>query len=101
MTQSSGAKKVPRMPMTTAKAAESISNDCENELTEANVVLDAALDALTALLPAELQAARGVKAPPVCLKLNLEVLCILKGIKPDRCQFDLVAKMPPNNSPIQ
>ena len=47
------AKKVPLM---TTQAAESISNDCENELTEANAVLDAALDALTALAPAELQA---------------------------------------------
>ena len=66
------------------RATESISNDCENELTEANVVLESALDALTNLLPAEIQAARGVKSPPACLKLNLEALCIFKGIKPDR-----------------
>ena len=66
------------------RAAESISNDCDNELTEANVVLESALDALTNLSPTEIQAARGVKSPPACLKLNLEALCIFKGIKPDR-----------------
>ena len=66
------------------KAAESIRNDCDAELTEVNAVIDGALDAIAALTQSEIAAVRGVKTPSNCLKLNLEVICILKNIKPDR-----------------
>ena len=66
------------------KVAESIRNDCDAELTEVNAVIDGALDAIAALSQSEITAVRGVKTPSNCLKLNMEVICILKNIKPDR-----------------
>ena len=64
--------------------AESIRNDCDAELTEVNAVIDGALDAIATLTQSEIAAVRGVKTPSNCLKLNMEVICILKNIKPDR-----------------
>ena len=66
--------------------AESIRNDCDAELTEVNAVIDGALDAIAALTQSEIAAVRGVKTPSVCMKLNMEVICILKNIKPERVQ---------------
>ena len=66
------------------KVAESIRNDCDAELTEVNAVIDGALDAIATLTQSEIAAVRGVKTPSNCLKLNMEVICILKNIKPDR-----------------
>jgi dynein heavy chain len=66
------------------KIAESIRNDCDGELTEVNTVIDGALDAIAALSQSEIAAVRAVKAPSVCLKLNMEAICLLKNIKPDR-----------------
>ena len=68
------------------KVAESIRNDCDAELTEVNAVIDGALDAIAALTQSEIAAVRGVKTPSVCMKLNMEVICILKNIKPERVQ---------------
>jgi dynein heavy chain len=66
------------------KMAELLSNDCEHEFTEVNAVLETALDSLAALSPSEIAAVRGLKSPSSCLKLNMEALCLYKGVKPDR-----------------
>ena len=66
------------------KVAESIRNDCDAELTEVNALIDGALDAIAAISQSEIAAVRGVKTPSACLKLNIEAICILKNIKPDR-----------------
>ncbi len=66
------------------KIAESIRNDCDAELTEVNALIDGALDAIAAISQSEIAAVRGVKTPSICLKLNIEAICQLKNIKPDR-----------------
>ena len=66
------------------KLAESIKSDCEAELAEVNTVIDSALDAIIALSQADITVVRGLKTPTVSLKLNLEAMCLLKNIKPDR-----------------
>ena len=42
------------------------------------------MDSVASLSQSELAVARGVKSPSVSLRLNLEAICIIKGIKPDR-----------------
>ena len=46
--------------------------------------MDSALDAIVALSQADITVVRGLKTPTVSLKLNLEAMCLLKNIKPDR-----------------
>ncbi|XP_076341665.1 dynein axonemal heavy chain 7-like [Tachypleus tridentatus] len=58
-----------------AEAAQAIKNECDTDLAEAVPVLEAALAALNTLTPAR---------PPAGVKLVMEAICILKGIKPDR-----------------
>ena len=47
-------------------------------------MVDTALDAIIALTQADLAAVRSIKSPTTCLRLNLEVMCLYKNIKPDR-----------------
>ena len=39
---------------------------------------------MIALTQADLAAVRSIKSPTTCLRLNLEVMCLYKNIKPDR-----------------
>jgi hypothetical protein len=39
---------------------------------------------MVALTQADLAAVRSIKSPTTTLKLNLEVMCLYKNIKPDR-----------------
>lgn len=66
------------------KMMEGIRNDCDGELAEVNAVLDTALDAVLALTQSDLGAIKALKSPTVTLRLNLEAVCILKNVKPDR-----------------
>ena len=50
--------------------------------SEVNSVLESALDNLAAISQAEIAAVRAVKTPSASLKINLEVICLLKNIKP-------------------
>ena len=50
--------------------------------SEVNSVLESALDNLAAISQAEIAAVRAVKTPSPSLRINLEVICLLKNIKP-------------------
>ncbi|XP_037881601.1 dynein heavy chain 3, axonemal [Glossina fuscipes] len=67
-----------------AAAAQAIKDDCESDLAEAIPALEAALDALNTLKPADIIIVKSMKSPPYSVKLTLEAVCVLKGIKPDR-----------------
>ena len=53
-------------------------------LLKVNQVVETALDAMIALTQADLAAVRSIKSPTATLRLNLEVMCLYKNIKPDR-----------------
>ncbi|XP_059098400.1 dynein axonemal heavy chain 7-like [Tigriopus californicus] len=63
---------------------DSISANIESEFNEVNAIFEPAIDTLAALGPNELAALRGVKSPVMCLRLIMEAIAIVKGIKPDR-----------------
>uniref|UniRef100_T1GTP2 Dynein heavy chain coiled coil stalk domain-containing protein n=1 Tax=Megaselia scalaris TaxID=36166 RepID=T1GTP2_MEGSC len=67
-----------------AAAAQAIKDDCESDLAEAIPALEAALDALNTLKQADIVVVKSMKSPPSAVKLVLEAVCVMKGIKPDR-----------------
>ncbi|CAK8675251.1 unnamed protein product [Clavelina lepadiformis] len=67
-----------------AKVAKGIKDECDADLAEAIPVLEAALSALNTLTPADITVVKAMKNPPYPVKLTMETICILKGIKPDR-----------------
>ncbi|XP_052759353.1 dynein axonemal heavy chain 3 [Galleria mellonella] len=77
-----------------AAAAQAIKDDCESDLAEAVPALQAALDALNTLKPADITLVKSMKNPPAGVKLVMEAVCVMKGIKGDR-------KMDPNGKPYE
>ncbi|CAL7933869.1 unnamed protein product [Xylocopa violacea] len=69
-----------------AAAAQAIKDDCESDLAEATPALEAALAALDTLKPADISIVRSMKSPPAGVRLVMEAVCVLKGIKPDKVQ---------------
>lgn len=67
-----------------AASAQAIKDDCESDLQEAIPALDAALSALDTLKPADITVVKSMKNPPLGVKLVLEAVCVIKGIKADR-----------------
>lgn len=67
-----------------AAAAQAIKDDCESDLQEAIPALESALSALDTLKPADVTVVKSMKNPPAAIKLVLEALCVIKGIKADR-----------------
>ncbi|XP_058823709.1 dynein axonemal heavy chain 3 [Topomyia yanbarensis] len=67
-----------------AASAQAIKDDCESDLQEAVPALEAALVALDTLKPADITVVKSMKNPPSGVKLVLEAVCVIKGIKPDR-----------------
>lgn len=59
-------------------------DDCEGDLAEAMPALEAALSALDTLKPADITVLKSMQNPPALVKLVLESICIMKGIKPER-----------------
>ncbi|CAH3998948.1 unnamed protein product [Pieris brassicae] len=76
-----------------AAAAQAIKDDCESDLAEAVPALQAALDALNTLKPADITLVKSMKNPPAGVKLVMEAVCVMKGIKGDR-------KMDANGKPF-
>ena len=66
------------------KQANSIRQDCQEDLAEVLTAVDTALDELNGLSQQEFAAVRGLKQPTISIKLIMEAICILKGVKPDR-----------------
>ncbi|XP_041978336.1 dynein axonemal heavy chain 3 [Aricia agestis] len=67
-----------------AAAAQAIKDDCESDLAEAVPALEAALEALDTLKPADITLVKSMKNPPAGVKLVMEAVCVMKGIKGDR-----------------
>jgi dynein heavy chain, axonemal len=67
-----------------ASEAKEMKNDCEADLAEAIPALEAALEALDTLKPADISLVKSMKTPPAAVKLVLEAICIMKVIKPSR-----------------
>ncbi|KAA0715776.1 Dynein heavy chain 7, axonemal [Triplophysa tibetana] len=67
-----------------AMAAKEIKDECDADLAVALPILKTALDALDTLTAQDITVVKTMKAPPAGVKLVMEAICILKGIKPDR-----------------
>lgn len=67
-----------------AAAAQAIKDECENDLIEAMPALELAISALNTLKPNDITEVKSMKSPPDGVKLTLEAVCVMKGIKPDR-----------------
>ncbi|KAL0279081.1 UNVERIFIED_CONTAM: hypothetical protein PYX00_000712 [Menopon gallinae] len=67
-----------------AAAAQAIKDDCESDLSEAIPALEAALSALNTLKPADITVVKSMKNPPYGVRLVLESICVMKGIKPEK-----------------
>ncbi|KAM6951542.1 dynein axonemal heavy chain 3 [Aplochiton taeniatus] len=67
-----------------AAAAKAIKDECEGDLAEAMPALEAALSALDTLKPADITVVKSMTNPPGLVKLVMESICVMKGIKPER-----------------
>ncbi|KAK2921231.1 hypothetical protein Q8A73_000716 [Channa argus] len=67
-----------------AAAAQAIKDECEEDLAEAMPALKAALSALDTLKPADITVVKSMQNPPGLVKLVMESICVMKGIKPER-----------------
>ncbi|XP_029968156.1 dynein heavy chain 7, axonemal-like [Salarias fasciatus] len=67
-----------------AMAAKAIKDECDADLAEAMPILESALAALNTLTTQDITVVKSMKSPPAAVKLVMEAICILKGIKPDR-----------------
>ncbi|XP_045475837.1 dynein axonemal heavy chain 3 [Harmonia axyridis] len=76
-----------------AAAAQAIKDDCESDLSEAIPALEAALDALNTLKPADVTIVKSMKNPPSGVKLVMEAVCVMKQAKPDRKPDQATGKM--------
>ncbi|RDD45105.1 Dynein heavy chain 7, axonemal, partial [Trichoplax sp. H2] len=65
-----------------AKAAKAIKDECDADLAEAMPVLEAALSALNTLTQQDITFIKTMLNPPQGIKLVMEAICILKGVKP-------------------
>ncbi|GFX52651.1 dynein heavy chain 3, axonemal [Trichonephila clavipes] len=67
-----------------AADAQAIKDDCERDLAEAIPAMEAAVAALDTLKPADITVVKAMKNPPHGVKLVMEAICIMRGIKPER-----------------
>jgi dynein heavy chain len=67
-----------------AATSQAIRDDCESDLAAAVPALESALLALDTLKPADITVVKSMKNPPAAIKLVLEAVCVLKGLKADR-----------------
>jgi len=67
-----------------AAASQVIKDECESDLAEAIPALESAVSALNTLKPADITLVKSMKNPPYGVKLVLEAVCVMKGIKFER-----------------
>jgi len=67
-----------------AAKAQAIKDECESDLAEAIPALEAAIAALNTLKPQDITLVKSMKNPPNAVKLVMEAVCIMKGIRPER-----------------
>lgn len=59
-------------------------DECEGDLAEAMPALEAALSALDTLKPSDITVVKSMLNPPGPVKLILESICVMTGIRPER-----------------
>lgn len=67
-----------------ASEAKAIKDDCEADLAEAIPALEAAMEALDTLKPADITNVKALKNPPPAVRMVMEAICVMKSIKPVR-----------------
>ncbi|XP_022353638.1 dynein heavy chain 1, axonemal [Enhydra lutris kenyoni] len=67
-----------------ARKAQAIADDAQKDLDEALPALDAALASLRNLNKNDVTEVRAMQRPPPGVKLVIEAMCIMKGIKPKK-----------------
>ncbi|XP_051515044.1 dynein axonemal heavy chain 12-like [Myxocyprinus asiaticus] len=67
-----------------ANEAQALKNECESDLAEAIPALEAALNALDTLKPADVTIVKSMKNPPSGVKLVMAAVCVMKDIKPEK-----------------
>ncbi|XP_067287631.1 dynein axonemal heavy chain 1 isoform X1 [Pseudorasbora parva] len=67
-----------------ARVAQAIADDAQKDLNEALPAMDAALASLQSLKKSDVVEVRAMQRPPQGVKLVIEAVCILKGIKPKK-----------------
>lgn len=61
-----------------------LQNECEGDLAEAMPALEAALAALDTLNPTDISLVKSMQNPPGPVKLVMESICVMKGLRPER-----------------
>ena len=64
-----------------ADKVTAIKEECEGDLAEAMPALNAAIKALDTLTKGDITEVKGMKSPPAAVKMVLEAVCIIKGLK--------------------
>ncbi|CAH2307190.1 dynein heavy chain 3, axonemal [Pelobates cultripes] len=67
-----------------AAVSQAIKDECEGDLAEAMPALEAAISALDTLSAADITLVKSMQNPPAPVKLVMESICVMKGIKPER-----------------
>ncbi|XP_077305116.1 dynein axonemal heavy chain 3 [Lithobates pipiens] len=67
-----------------AAASQAIKDECEGDLAEAMPALKAAIAALDTLNPSDITLVKAMQHPPAPVKLVMESICVMKGIRPER-----------------
>ena len=64
--------------------AKGIKDECDSDLAQAMPILNSALAALDTITQNDITLLKTMKAPPPGVRLVMEAVCVIKGIKPDR-----------------
>ncbi|KAJ3214893.1 Dynein heavy chain 1, axonemal [Dinochytrium kinnereticum] len=75
-----------------AEETKMIAEDAKRDLDEALPALDAAVESLNSLSKNDIIEVRSMQRPPEGVKLVIEAICIMKGIKPKKVDSDKVGK---------
>uniref|UniRef100_A0A803TP24 Dynein axonemal heavy chain 1 n=1 Tax=Anolis carolinensis TaxID=28377 RepID=A0A803TP24_ANOCA len=67
-----------------AQTAQAIADDAQKDLAEALPALDAALASLRNLNKNDVTEVRAMQRPPLGVKMVIEAVCIMKGVKPKK-----------------
>ncbi|GAX82307.1 hypothetical protein CEUSTIGMA_g9736.t1 [Chlamydomonas eustigma] len=67
-----------------ASKVSAIKSECEADLAQAMPAFNAALKALDTLTKNDISEVKGMKSPPNPVKLVMEAVCILKGLRPTK-----------------
>ena len=59
-------------------------DECQRDLDDAQPALDAAIKALNTLKPKDITLVKSMTNPPPLVKLVMEAVCIMMGVKPNR-----------------